>query len=244
LLAGEFSKLGGELHAHSRWNRDEPNSEGIILATGRRMQPTENGWRWFGLKAHAREVRLNADLEMHVTSNCYIGVGITSGGATNICGLFRRRAGETVSAAVGLNLLRGPPGTSLRARLVDAVFDEKSFCAIAGLTLRPRRAEDQNECCIGDAITMIPPVTGNGMSMAFESGEIAIAPLTQYSLGKISWEEARRTIAHSCDVAFHRRLFWARLLQWMMFAAGPRPALGSIALRSDRLWQLMFAKTR
>ena len=37
----------------------------------------------------------------------------------------------------------------------------------------PQRAAARAECCIGDAITMIPPVTGNGMSMAFESAEMA-----------------------------------------------------------------------
>ena len=31
---------------------------------------------------------------------------------------------------------------------------------------------------------MIPPVTGNGMSMAFESAELAVAPLAAWSRGE------------------------------------------------------------
>ena len=65
---------------------------------------------------------------------------------------------------------------------------------------------------------MIPPVTGNGMSMAFESAEIAIEPLTRYSRGEISWAQARDTIARKCDAAFAERLTWARRLQWLMFS--------------------------
>ena len=243
LLAKEFQRLGGELRDNSRW-QNAFDSHGVVRATGRRLKAAEDGWRWFGLKAHARGVELSADLEMHVSANCYVGVGVTSGGAVNVCGLFRRRAGEAVSAAAGLDILRGEPGTSLRARLAKAVFDENSFCAVAGLTLRPQRALERNECCIGDAVTMIPPVTGNGMSMAFESAEKAIEPLTNYSLGKISWTEAQQKIARDCDTAFGRRLAWARFLQWMMFAVAPRPALGSMALRSDWLWRTMFERTR
>ena len=244
LLAREFQRRGGQLRDDSRWQTNAPETEGVVRATGRRLKTAENGWRWVGLKAHARGVELNADLEMHVSSNCYVGVGVTSDGAVNVCGLFRRRAGEAISAPIGLEILRGEPGTLLRERLAKAVFDEKSFCAVAGLTLRPQRAAERNECCIGDAVTMIPPVTGNGMSMAFESAEMAIEPLTNYSLGKISWTDARQMLAHRCDQAFAQRLRWARFLQWMMFAVAPRSIVGPLGLRSERLWQFMFAKTR
>jgi flavin-dependent dehydrogenase len=244
LLAKEFQRLGGELRDHSRWQETSFDADGLVRATGRRSQPTENGWRWFGLKAHARGVELSADLEMHVSANSYVGVGLTSCGAVNVCGLFRRRAGDAVSAAAGLDILRGQPGTRLHALLAKAVFDEKSFCSVAGLTLRPQRAAERNECCIGDAVTMIPPVTGNGISMSFESAEMAIEPLSNYSLGEIAWADARQSVARHCDSAFARRLAWARFLQWMMFNVAPRGVLGAAALHSEWLWRLMFSKTR
>jgi 2-polyprenyl-6-methoxyphenol hydroxylase-like FAD-dependent oxidoreductase len=107
----------------------------------------------------------------------------------------------------------------LRERLSGAILDESSFCSVAGLSLRPRSAAELTECCIGDALTMIPPVTGNGMSMAFESAEIAIEPLAAYSRSDSSWKQTQQRIARACDSAFSRRLAWARWLQWMMFAA-------------------------
>ena len=75
----------------------------------------------------------------------------------------------------------------MNQRLAAAEFDENSFCAVAGISLRPQRAAARAECCVGDAITMIPPVTGNGMSMAFESAELAVEPLAAWSRGEISW---------------------------------------------------------
>jgi hypothetical protein len=252
-LAKEFQRLGGELHEHSRLNFSRSGElpipgnaggpgEALIHASGRRAQPTENGWRWFGLKAHARNVALAADLEMHVSADNYVGVNRIDGDKVNVCGLFRGRPGATRDSA--FDLLRGEPGSPLRDKLAPAQFDDDSFCSVAGLSLKPQRAADNSACCLGDAITMTPPVTGNGMSMAFESAEIAIEPLCRYSRGEINWPEARDTIARACDTAFADRLTWARRLQWLMFSPLPRSPLGKLLLHSDALWNLMFAKTR
>jgi flavin-dependent dehydrogenase len=249
-LAEEFQRLGGELHPNARWNpaaarataRSNTPPDGVVRASGRRAQTTENGWRWFGLKAHATNVNLAADLEMHVSADNYVGVNRINNSAVNVCGLFRGRPGE--SRESGFELLRGKPGSPLRERLASARFDESSFCSVAGLSLKPQRASNKLECCIGDAVTMIPPVTGNGMSMAFESAEMAIEPLSRYSRGETTWPEARGSIARSCDAAFAERLVWARRLQWLMFSPALRTPLGKFLMHSDGLWRLMFAKTR
>src|SRR5207247_3708941 len=134
------------------------------------------------LKAHARNVNLAADLEMHVSSTGYVGVNRVDHGQVNVCGLFRARPGQSLPES-RLQLLRGSPGSPLHERLATAEFDEASVCSVAGLPLKPQRAVAKDECCIGDALTMIPPVTGNGMSMAFESAELAAEPLAAYSRG-------------------------------------------------------------
>jgi hypothetical protein len=240
-LADEFQRLGGELHSSSR-RQENDFGEATIRASGRRAQSTENGWRWFGLKAHARNVNLSADLEMHVSPNDYVGVNRIDDGEVNICGLFRARTGARHRS--GFDLLRGKPGSPLHEKLANAQFDEHSFCSIAGLSLAPHRALDTEECSIGDAVTMIPPVTGNGMSMAFESAEIAIDPLCRYSRGEINWPEVRDAIASACNAAFAERLIWARRLQWLMLSPVLRTPLAKILLNSDTVWNFMFAKTR
>lgn len=91
---------------------------------------------------------------------------------------------------------------------------------------------------------MTPPVTGNGMSMAFESAEIAIEPLVAYSQGQISWSRAQEAVARACDERFAARLAWAKWLHWLMFAPVLCGPLGSLALGSGWLWRMMFARTR
>jgi flavin-dependent dehydrogenase len=242
VLAECFRREGGDLRENSRWQGEE--AEGIVWASGRRIQPIENGWRWFGLKIHARRVELDADLEMHGSKDSYVGLCRLPEGEVNVCGLFRSRQGSHATAQVGKECLKGNPGTALHSRLKNAELIEESFCAVAGLPLRPQRAVEQEGCRLGDALTMIPPVTGNGMSMAFESAEIARDPLAAYARGEHSWESARQAIARNCDKAFRRRLAWAKWLQWMMFWPALQGGLGTWVLSSERLWQLLFTRTR
>ena len=241
VLAESFQNHGGELRENARWEGSYC-LEGIVRATGRRVQALENGWRWFGLKVHARGVKLDADLEMHGSANAYVGLCRLPDDETNICGLFRARPGNC--SREPMELLRGPAGTRLHQRLAAAIFDETSFCSVAGLPLLPQRAVGQPECRIGDCLTMIPPATGNGMSMAFEAAELHVEPLLAYASGESTWGEACHSAAANCDSAFRHRLIWAKLLQRMMFSQTIQGWLGKWVLSSPSLWQLIFTRTR
>ena len=242
-LAKEFGRLGGELRLGERW-RDKEFPEGVVRATGRRAQGGEAGARWFGLKAHARNVALAADLEMHVAPNGYVGLCRLNDGVVNVCGLFRRDGAANDSGGAGWERLRGQPGSPLHQRLGAVAFDATSLCAVAGLSLRSHRAVERDEFCVGDALTMIPPVTGNGMSMAIESAEMAIEPLTRWSRDEVAWSEARQTFARRCDAAFARRLAWARCLQTLVVSARWQRSLVFLAGRSEFLWRFWFGRTR
>lgn len=242
-LADEFCRLGGELRCSQRWN-SVGESEGVVRATGRVPSTNPDGEQWFGLKVHARNVPLAADLEMHASSRGYIGVCKINNGEVNVCGLFRKLPGESSAGKDRLDLLRGMGGSPLRQRLSEAKFDESSFCAVAGLSLKPKRALQHPEICVGDAITMIPPVTGNGMSMAFESAELALSPLTSWSRGEISWIEAHQKIASACDTAFSRRLKAAQWLQRLVLTPSLQNMLVTLSAHSDWFWRMAFERTR
>src|SRR5205807_9623450 len=94
-----------------------------------------------------------------------------------------------------------------------------------------------------DALPIFPPVTGNGMSMAFESAALALEPLTAYSNGDVSWDEARHEIARRYRNAFFSRLQWAKWLHKFLFS-NLFDLLGPSALRSELLWRTLFRHTR
>ena len=241
LLAGKFRALGGELKDRCRW-KENFSGEGMVRATGRRVQTSEEGWRWFGLKIHARRVALCADLEMHFAGRGYVGLCRLAGQEVNVCGLFRS---ETAVPDLQQNWrawLKTSP--SLARALAGAEFDLESFSCVAGLSWQPNQAKNLSECCLGDSLTMIAPVTGNGMSMAFESAELALEPLREFSRGVISWEESRKRVTDRCDAAFGSRLKWAAWLQRGLFhPLAERLLFGSLAV-APRLWTHLFLKTR
>jgi menaquinone-9 beta-reductase len=241
-LAREFQRMGGDLRTGSRWTG--AYGPGIVRAGGRRTEPAADGWRLFGLKAHARGVALEADLEMHFTPSGYVGLCRVADDTVNVCGLFRSRRPVPDLAERWRNWLGGPEGSALRSRLAGARFDGDSFCSVAGLGMRPRRAADRTECSVGDALTLIPPVTGNGMSMALESAELAVGPLARFSRGEIGWNEAQGILAAACDQRFAPRLRWAGWLQRALFFPPARRTLLILARCSGRVWQSAFSRTR
>ena len=91
---------------------------------------------------------------------------------------------------------------------------------------------------------MIPPVTGNGMSMSFESAELALVPLAAWSRGESSWNEARQKIARDCDAVFARRPAWAKWLQRIILTPALQNPLVLLAARNDWFWRMAFARTR
>ena len=241
-LACEFQRLGGDLRLGARWTGEF--GPGIVHAGGRRPHPVVDGWRLFGLKVHAGGIELDADLEMHFVPAGYVGLCRLAGGEVNICGLFRSEATVPGLAKHWRNWLGGPEDSVLHTRLARAQIIEDSFCSVAGLSLELRRATHRNECCIGDALTMIPPVTGNGMSMAFESAELAMDPLVAFNRGGLTWTQAQQNIARSCDLIFNTRLRQAAWLQWALFHPPLRSVLFFLASRSNRLWREIFDRTR
>ena len=242
VLAEEFQRLGGELKAGQRWRGGA--GEGIVQASGRRMEAVVEGWRWVGLKTHVKNASLAADMELHFVPDGYVGLCRLAEGVVNVCGLFRSRMALPDLSKTWRQWLHGPPGSTLHARLASAEFNEAAFCAVAGVDMRPRHAADLDACCIGDALTMIPPMTGNGMSMAFESAEMAAGPLEEFSRGRLAWDATRQAIASACDARFASRLFWAGWLQRTVFLSGPRSALLSLASRWECVSKSLFLLTR
>jgi flavin-dependent dehydrogenase len=104
--------------------------------------------------------------------------------------------------------------------------DPASVSAVAGLDYAgPVR--DDGTVRIGDAYALIPPFTGHGMAMAFESAQLALGPLERWALGRDDWTTAARGVRRRLDAAFRRRLTAARLLH--RFLLRPR-------------WQAVFAR--
>ena len=199
-LQTEFSNSGGTLVTGSRIGP----GEGVVWAAGR----VRTEGKWIGVKCHVQDLALAADLEMHIGMTGYIGLAKVENRIVNVCGLFRVQKGVGGREAL-FQCLRSGGLDSLADRISRAAPDPESFCAVAGFQTG-RQAGPQ--CSIGDAANMIPPFTGNGMTMAFESAECALEPMLDYATGKISWPQASDRVASRQAERFTRRM---RVAGWL-----------------------------
>lgn len=242
LLANLFSASGGRLHLQ---NRQKPTTgEGWVTATGRQPAVREEGWRWIGLKAHALDLALDQDLEMHLTPHGYVGLCAVEENRVNVCGLFRTRATVPDLAHRWRNWLEGEPGSALHRRLHGARWDEDSFSSVSALSLQPRRAVEQPGVRVGDALTMIPPLTGNGMSMAIEGAYVSAGILAEWSRGHIDWAACSLRVGRTLDQAFSSRLRWARWLQQAILHPCGQPVVWRLSTILPFVPQFLFRQTR
>lgn len=242
LLADRLSSVGGRIHHQTR--KTSVPQEGWVTATGRQPAVREEGWRWIGLKAHALDLSMGENLEMHLTSHGYVGLCAVEENRVNVCGLFRTRETVPDLARNWRNWLGGEPGSALHRRLQGIRWDENSFSSVSAISLRPRRAVEQSGVRIGDALTMIPPLTGNGMSMAVEGGFLSAEPLAEWARGNLDWLNCCQRVARNLDRSFSARLRWARLLQQSILHPFGQPLLWHLSSIFTFLPRLLFRQTR
>jgi 2-polyprenyl-6-methoxyphenol hydroxylase-like FAD-dependent oxidoreductase len=141
-------------------------------------------------------------------------------------------------------MVMGAEGSLLRERLRSAEQDDTSRCAIGGLDLGGRLPSTPDGLCVGDALTMIPPITGNGMSMALESAALAQPQLERYSRGTLSWVEACQLSYATAKRVFSSRLRWGCWLHRLACNAFLQRLAAVPMLNSELLWRWWFERTR
>lgn len=205
-LAAAFVAAGGDLRTRTRMPEDE-TPEGRVFAAGRRRK----GPFWVGLKVHLRGFALSNDFEVHLGDRAYVGLSRVETGEVNVCGIFdAREVGERGAGMLPRYLAAsGLEGLAQRIEAADA--DPDSFCVTAA-PLGDRRVERSDRVWLGDACASIAPFTGNGLAMALQGAELALAPLRAYASGAAGWAVAVREVARAQRIRFRRRLMVSSLL--------------------------------
>jgi 2-polyprenyl-6-methoxyphenol hydroxylase-like FAD-dependent oxidoreductase len=218
-LAQHFREQGGRLIEHSRVPQSNV-TEGIVLCCGRQATTSD----WIGLKLHCTQLHTHADLELHLGKNAYLGLSAVEDGRVNACALLKRRPELKVTRDDRLPSYLEACGLSAVAKRIRAGgIDPESHAGVAGIVFSHKPMAHAKNLRLGDAYSVIPPFTGNGMSIALESAEIALPELLSYARGKQPWSTAVATIRKSCDVRFRPRLRAAqRLHPWISRPARQR----------------------
>jgi flavin-dependent dehydrogenase len=242
-LSGRFTAMGGRLSTGRRFEGD-PLREGAVIASGR-PAGGRGGEGWLGLKGHYAGMESLADLEVHLGDAAYVGVTVVEGGWTNVTGLFRMtpsggdgKRGNILQRAVADAGMGG-----LAERLGSADLREGSLKGVTRFELGWQKPFGQG-IRIGDAAAMIPPVTGNGMTMALQSARGALGPLVEWSRGALEWSAAGREVAQAQQRLFGSRLRWAAALQAILMQPLCRRLCGALLAGGWVSFETLYRKVR
>ncbi|MFP4352955.1 MAG: NAD(P)/FAD-dependent oxidoreductase [Puniceicoccaceae bacterium] len=236
-LAGRIRANGGTVRLGERW-RGDPEAEGVVLASGRVAARTD----WMGFKLHIRG-GLPPDLTLFLGEGGYVGLSPVEGGFWNLCGLFRKR--PEVRAGRGRILAAYARAAGMEAvvrLLADSEIRPDSAAAVAGVSFALPRTPD-GSLRLGDAWGVIPPFTGNGMSIAFESAETALDPLLAWHRGEAEWRAVVRRVGAEHSKRFRRRFRIANAIHPLLLRPGLRAGLRVAAAGRMVPFRTLFALT-
>ena len=210
--------LGAEIHTKSRI-KPEPAKPATIWCAGRK--PTTG--KWIGLKAHVRGITNSSDLEMHTGKSGYLGITPVENGWFNICGLFKidRSISEKHQELLPAYLYKNG-NHHLAESLKKAEWKPGSFTAVAGFKLGLQKPLP-GILALGDSHSIIPPFTGNGMTMAFQSAETALPHLLSFASGKLPWHTTCTLIEKALHIRFRKRLASASIIHPLLFHPAASP---------------------
>lgn len=194
----------------------EIRARAIVAADGRRSvlarhlhpgmgDPTVSSTAsWFGLKIHlaADPDRMKGRVELHLFDGGYVGLGAVEGRRINVCLLAKVGA---------LRDCGGSPDRLVRERVmaneaVRQVIDGAPACgrwhSVGPLNWGVRRPEASGAFFLGDAAGTIDPFSGEGMSNAMRSAEIALPHVIEAIERGPADDECRRAYAEQWHRTF------------------------------------------
>lgn len=208
----------------------------IMVACGRhparplRARPgTDPAQSAVGVKCHLVGARADDAVELYVFDGGYVGIAPVADGRVNMCLLASRaafrRAGANAQALITAAMQWNP---ALGARLAHASVVSDTLCTVAPVDTNDRPAPWHGAPRLGDAAAMIPPLCGDGMSMALRSAELCV-PLAHavlsHAMTPHAWEHAYR---RAWTREFGPRLYTARALERALLS--PRVASWSVGI--------------
>ncbi|NTU80790.1 MAG: NAD(P)-binding protein [Chloroflexales bacterium] len=209
----------------------------VVVACGRHAVPglrppqtaTASRQMYVGVKCHYAGLQLPPEVRLYLFEGGYVGLSPIEDGQANLCLL----ASEEAFARVGR---RVPAMLDAVAHAIPALardlaggqrLDESMVAVGAVDTTRPTVLWDQ--CArIGDAATMIPPLSGDGQAMAIHAAEICAPLIDDVLAGRRSLATWQTIYAAAWHAAYDQPLRTARWLQALL--GQPQISAGLIGL--------------
>ena len=238
-LANTFEAAGGQLKLNTRKKISAP-AQAVVHCHGRKAVRSD----WIGLKVHCSNLQTKADLELHLGEQGYVGLSRIEDGKVNVCALFKQRSELKAKKEDWLlEYLRHCGLTQVADKIQTSQILSESHSGVAGVEFARIPSTEESMLYLGDAYSVIPPFTGNGMSIALEAAELAYPILRKYAGESQTWQDCVREINQAQHATFDHRLRTARWLHPWLHSGSGQYALSTLARANLLPFSLLYSLT-
>ncbi|CAM3119544.1 NAD(P)/FAD-dependent oxidoreductase [Paenibacillus taichungensis] len=203
---------------------------------------------YVGVKSHYRGITIPQRVELYFCKGGYVGISPIEEGIANVAALLTldtvRGSGKSVE-----DILQSASLTNerLAARLAEGRPVQGTQVSIAPLHLSNVPEPWSQYPHIGDAMLMIPPLCGDGMSIALRSSLLCAEWTDRYLQRKISFAQWQHEYSKEANLDFSRLLRRARRIQKLAFAKTNKfypglarmvPGLATYLVKATRLSEI------
>jgi flavin-dependent dehydrogenase len=169
---------------------------------------------YVGVKYHVRSDIPADRISLHNFRDGYCGISRIEDGKCCLCYITTarnlRESGNSIPEMERMILRQNP--------FLEKIFSSADFLfpqpvTISQISYERRKRVEDHVLFVGDAAGMIPPLAGNGMSMALHGSKLAYRCIDAFLKGQIARYELEQEYTDQWDRQFGRRLWVGRRLQ-------------------------------
>ncbi len=172
---------------------------------------------YVGVKSHFQGIEMDDSVELYFFEGGYLGLSPVEGGLVNVAALMKRSAFQntpkSITEWIEAACNRNP---KLQQKLSKAAIVDGTQAAVAPVDLNRKPSAWDLFPQVGDAAVMIPPLCGDGMSMALRSAKLCAPLADSYLKGEISLVAWQKKYSSSIDREFTGPRQWGLFLQSLL----------------------------
>ncbi|MFS0869216.1 NAD(P)/FAD-dependent oxidoreductase [Paenibacillus xylanilyticus] len=207
---------------------------------------------YVGVKSHYSGLPLSNRVELYFCEGGYVGISPIENGTANVAALLTLNTVQGSGKSV-TDILHAASTTNgrLAARLAEGSPVPETQVSIAPLNLSNIPEPWSQFPHIGDAMLMIPPLCGDGMSIALRSSILCAEWTNRYLKKDISFEEWQQGYTKDANNEFTQLLRRARRIQKLAFAKTNKyypglarliPGLATYLVKATRLSEMNLVR--
>ncbi|MCM3781394.1 FAD-dependent oxidoreductase [Neobacillus mesonae] len=203
---------------------------------------------YVGVKSHYSGIETASKVELYFCEGGYVGISPIEGKKANVAALLPLETVQRIGKSVpDIIQAAARNNKKLGARLAHGVPVQGTQVSIAPVKLSSVPEPWSVFPHIGDALLMIPPLCGDGMSIALRSSIICSLLTDRYLRSELSYEEWQSEYTLEANREFTKLLRRARRIQKLAFAKTNRfypsaaklfPSLATHLVKTTRLSEI------